>query len=297
MNYKLVTALLATTFFVTGCGTSTEGNGNNSSSYSISYTGLTTPAVLSEENIQDVVRESTSSIRSIVYGDYYSGITVLLESNDESDNTIEDDCLGSDGIAEFTGSRYNGSMVFNDYCKEIGGRDITVNGGMTYLYSNDIFDFHYSDLIMEVVDDIVKIDGRTSEFFNDDDSSDTLTEIEVTINGVNQIVNHTTFCTADYVCVQDSTVQNSDSSVNQFENLDRFGGPTRVYDFTSTFYSHSYGHVELVASDLVLTCANGNISGGDLAITDDNLNTLNVVFNDCNTMTMTFTGVSEIVDQ
>ena len=65
-----------------------------------------------------------------------------------------------------------------------------------------------------------------------------------------------------------------------------------MLDGTLTVYDPDYGAVEVTATAILYECTNGVPSAGSITLTGEGGSSASVVFNDCNSFTVTVDGTS-----
>lgn len=284
-----------------GGGGSDDGGGGNDG---VTYSGSTDEATVDDENeADDVSRAAGESTLAAIRQNESEDVVPLGGSSASSLSTqevselqldivrqadadgysvtpfVDGTCGGTATVNSSTngdGTVSEGSVVYNNFCVSSGtSGQIVFNGTVEYRVETDSggqlvsYEFSYQNFTVSSGSDTQTLNASIACSFS---------------SGV--VVS----------CTTSSEFEGSDGRVYQMTDFTVSGDGSTGYDIEATVYDPDHGYVSIVATGITTNCANGNIDGGTITISDSTGDVVTVTFNDCSSYTVTYDGVSRTVN-
>ena len=257
-----------------GGGGSGDDNGDSGA-----YNGATGAARVSMDNSDDLTLAAVSGIKAAVSED-------LIPDSIPSGSSRPEGAVNWKRLASRTANQ-----PVEGVCRS-GSVDVTSTengsgtaGTVTMVFDNCTYDDTDTG-------ETVTIDGTMEYVFNEDHSfSVTIHNMTVTSSyGTERMAYYHMACDADFNCTWTTDVAGIDGRTYRIENAQIYG--TAMLDGSLTVYDPDYGAVEVIVEGVLYECATGVPSAGSIMLTGEGGSSASVLFNDCNSFTVTVDGES-----
>jgi len=275
-KYSLLSLILSWGLVACGGGGGSDDDNGDSGA----YTGATDPARVSMENSDDLTLAAVSGIKAAVSED-------LIPDSIPSGSTRPQGTVNWKRLASRTANE-----PVEGVCSS-GSVDVTSTqngsgtaGTVTMVFSHCTYD----DID---TGETVTIDGRMQYVFKEDHSfSITIHNMTVTSNtyGTEHLAYYHVACDADFNCTWTTDVVGIDERV--YRVVDALISGDTLLDGSLTVYDPDYGAVDVTVSDVLYECSYAVPSAGSITLTGEGGSSANVVFNDCDSFTVTVNGAS-----
>jgi hypothetical protein len=271
-KFKLIAFALLLMFGIAACG-----GGGGTDDDNGGYTGSTDPADISTNNADELALAATSGTATAIAqnaapsGGFTSvsrQLVVLgLTSRNRSANRTANEPIA--GVCES------------------GTADFTANDDYT-----DIV-IIYSDCVISDYNGSYIVDGRFEMHEAPDGSfSMAYQNFRITYAGETYYLNMSVQCDAEYNCTWSSEGEGIDGRTYRVEGASVTTTGSNSYSVSATVYDPDYGYFEVQSNVTYGSCSYGVPSSGTITVTDGNGDTMLIVFNDCDSFTVTVDGVS-----
>ncbi len=249
------------------------GGGGSADDDDGGYTGATGPADISASNADDLALAATSGTSAAIAQDVAPSTAFRSASRQLVD-------LGL-GVR----SRTANEPVPN-VCQS-GTADLTHNDDYSQIT------IVYSDCVISDVAGNYIVDGRFEMHQADDGSfSMSYQNFRITYGGETYHLNMNVECDANYNCTWTSDAQGIDGRTYRVQGATVTSTGSNSYSVSATVYDPDYGYIEIQSNVTYGSCAYGVPESGSITVTDGDGDTMTVVFNDCDSFTVTMDGTS-----
>lgn len=286
----ILALILSAPLFLSGCG----GGGGNGGG--LSYTGNTSVAAISADNIQKIAKTATEgatqSISEYTASESNPFSLAIISSNFPSNeiNTTVSQIIkkvqdqGSNLVtaitidaSDFVGDPYycggsmtlpdnpsatSGSMTFNNFCYDFVGQ-MTMNGSITFSETATTLSVSYVNFT-------------------------------VTFEGQSFTINSSMSCTLDefgwpITCTISSYFTGSDGSVYRIDNFSVYGDSISGFDVDATVFDPTYGSVTITTtSPILFGCSGPQPSSGAISFAGSGGTSGSIIFDSCTSYTYTY---------
>jgi len=274
-KYTLLSLILSWGLVACGGGGSSDDDDGDSGAYN----GVTSAARVSMDNSDDLTLAAVSGIKAAISED-------LIPDSIPSGSTRPQGAVNWKRLASRTANE-----PVEGFCSS-GSVDVTSTqnssgtaGTVTMVFSNCVYD----DID---TGETVTIDG-TMEYVFDEDHSFSVTIHNMTVTssyGTEHLAYYNMSCDADYNCTWTTDVAGIDGRTYRIENAQIYG--SAMLEGSLTVYDPTHGAVQVMVEGVLYECATGVPSAGSIMLTGEGGSSASVVFNDCNSFTVTVDGES-----
>lgn len=276
IKFTLLSLILSWGLVACGGG----GGSDDDSGDTGAYTGSTDPARVSLDNSDDLTLAAVSGIKAAISEDFVPDS--IPGGSTRPQGTVNWKQLASRTANEpVEGVCSSGSVDVTSTQNSSG-----TAGTATMVFNDCTYDDVYTG-------ETVTIDGAMQFAFNEDGSfSITIHNMTVTSSsyGSEHLAYYHMECDADFNCSWTTDVVGIDGRTYRIENARISGGA--MLDGTLTVYDPDYGAVEVTATAILYECTYGVPSAGSVTLTGEGGSSASVVFNDCDSFTVTVDGAS-----
>ena len=263
--------------FLLSTGIAACGGGGGTDEGDSGYTGATGPADLTTSNADELALAATSGTSAAIAQDAAPSTALRSASRQLVD-------LGLD-VRSRSANRTANEPVPN-VCQS-GTADLTANDDYT-----DII-IVYSNCVISDVSGTYIVDGRFEMHESPDGSfSMSYQNFRITYAGETYTLNMNVECDADFNCTWTSDAEGIDGRTYRVEGATVTSTGSSSYSVSATVYDPDYGYITIQSNVTYGSCTYGVPVSGSITVTDADGDTMTIVFNDCDSFTVTMNGTS-----
>ncbi len=274
--------IVLTGMALVSCGGGSSG-GDTKTSGNVGFSGMTTPAEITTNNADDLSVAATAGTRAAIdQGNVPTGgkvspnASILLAissdmarrhstanrtANQEIPNVCSSGSASFESNADNTAFTYTYSNCTLAYGSEYGGT-VTADGVMRYQQNSDgSFNFSYENFTVTYL-------GETTTF------------------------NMNVSCDSTYQCTYQSDFKGLDGRIYRVEGASVSTTDGYTYNVSATVYDPDFGSITIDANVTYGSCSTGVPQSGSITYTGSGGSSGSVVYNDCDSFTVTLNGVS-----
>lgn len=277
--------IIASSLVLASCG---GGGSDSSADQDIIYTGSKSPASIDAGNAEDLAIAATGGSNQAIAADTANSAYTISPRGSETNSNLVSKLVEQLEIITATRSRIAQQPL--PICEPGGSADLDQNNDGTQgtiVFTNCMITGGNGEVVNGTVTFNATISGTTLISLNM-----RFINFRVTYQGETHAINMTVSCGGSpLVCDLFSDFVGLDGRIYRVEITVVTNTAAASYDVDATVYDPVHGYITVDASVNFNNCPGGVPETGTLTITGDTATTANVVFNDCDSLTVTHMGV------
>ncbi|WP_111641411.1 hypothetical protein [Marinimicrobium alkaliphilum] len=200
-------------------------------------------------------------------GDTSLGLIAQAQPSGASTQTIEGECGGNAQFNFEDGDTQVGHIQYNNFCAGESDDTVVINGRVDFEMSDSFYEVRYNNVTFTYLGETHTLNST----------------ISCDLGGTGE-------------CSYSSDFSGSDGRTYRASNTQVSGNESTGYNVSARVYDPDHGYVDYQASGITL-CSGGGIGSGNITVSDSSGSVLEITFTSCDSMTVTYDGVSETFSQ